>query len=314
MRAAALPLFICALGVCAQEVVQPQDPTLQFEVAAIKPFVIDPGRPLYLGGPTSPNRVDYRAATLRYLIATAYGMKEYQVIGPRWLDSERYEVTAELPEGKTRVQANLMLQNLLAERFGLRMHRELKEMEVYELRIGKGGPKLKESGPAVRVPEPDHPQESRTFQPMKRDRDEFVILPEGRPGLVVLMNADRSRQMSSRMQTMTSFAKFLEQVGRAVLDKTGLTGTYDIHMEYSGGRPNFSGTASGEETPAGVPLIIPGPGVAIGLGGGPTSAADPDAAPGLVTAVQQLGLNLVPGKAPIAAFVVDQANKTPKTN
>jgi uncharacterized protein (TIGR03435 family) len=81
------------------------------------------------------------------LIATGYGVNEYHVIGPRWLDSERYEVTAELPEGKTRAQANIMLQNLLAERFGLNMHRETKEMEIYELRIAKGGPKLRESGP-----------------------------------------------------------------------------------------------------------------------------------------------------------------------
>jgi uncharacterized protein (TIGR03435 family) len=61
-------------------------------------------------------------------------VNEYQVIGPKRLDSERFEVTAELPEGKTRTQVNLMLQNLLAERFGLAMHRELKEMEIYELR------------------------------------------------------------------------------------------------------------------------------------------------------------------------------------
>ena len=62
---------------------------------------------------------------------TAYGVKSYQVKVPAWLDCEQYEITGELPDGKAREQAKFMLQNLLAERFGLKMHRETKEMAVY---------------------------------------------------------------------------------------------------------------------------------------------------------------------------------------
>jgi hypothetical protein len=162
-RAASAFLFLCALRPCAQAVIQPEDPSLQFEVATVKPFVLGKGQPVYIGGRTSPNRIGYTAATLKYLIATAYGVNEYRVIGPKWLDIERFEVTVELPEGKTRADANLLLQNLLAERFGLTMHSEIKEMEIYELRIAKGGPKLRESGPALPPPDPDRPPASVAF-------------------------------------------------------------------------------------------------------------------------------------------------------
>ena len=252
--------FSCTMRLYAQADVQPEDPSIQFEVAAVKPFVIGVGEPLYIGGRTSPNRVEYTAATLKYLIAAAYGVNEYQVLGPRWLDSERYDVTAMLPEGKTRAQANFMLQNLLAERFGLAMHRETKEMELYELRIAKGGPKLRESRPALPAPEPDRPPASPGFQPMKQDGDGFMVLPEGKPVLAVLMDASGKMQLSSRMQTMSSFAKFLGQTGRPVVDQTGLTGAYDINLEYSGGRHNVSGIVPGGDAPL---LMIPGAGAAI---------------------------------------------------
>lgn len=307
----ALPaIFLCAIGLCAQAPVHPEDPSVQFEVAAVKPFVIGMGEPVYLGGKSSPNRVAYTAATLKYLIATAYGVNEYQVVGPRWLDSQRYEVTALIPEGKSRAQANVMLQNLLAERFGLSMHRETRELEIYELQIAKGGPKLKESALVSPAPEPDQSTASRGFQPMKQDGDGFVVLPEGKPGMVVLMNASGKMQMSSSMQTMSKFAKFLEQTGRPVVDKTGLTGTYDINLEYSGGRLNISGLVAGGDAP----LMIPGPGVAIEPGRDPSPAADPEVAMGLVSAVRQLGFKLESAKAPVPVFVVDQAKQGTEQN
>ncbi len=76
---------------------------------------------------------------------TAYDVKEYQVSGPGWLDTERYDILVKLPAGATKEQVNVMWQSLLAERFGLMLHHEPKEFQVEELVVGKNGAKLKET-------------------------------------------------------------------------------------------------------------------------------------------------------------------------
>jgi uncharacterized protein (TIGR03435 family) len=235
------------------------------------------------------------------LISEAYGVKGYQVTGPAWLDSERYEIVGQLPEGKTREQAKFMLQNLLAERFGLKMHRETKEMTVYALRTGKNGPKLKESRPA-----PGRTGETPPVNSAEppRDKDGFLVLPEGRPGYAVTMGPNGNLQMASRMQTMddfearlADFAGFLGLEERPVIDKTGLTGRYDINIEFSATNRSVSNAAAG----------VPAP-------GGPGPVTDPDLAPSLTTTLERLGLKLESGKAPITIFIVDQANKAPREN
>jgi uncharacterized protein (TIGR03435 family) len=83
-----------------------------------------------------------------------------------------------------------------------------------------------------------------------------------------------------------------------VIDKTGLTGRYDIHIEFSATtRTPANGAAAGAPPP-----------------GGPTPATDPDSAPALATTLEQLGLKLESARAPITIFVVDQANKRPEPN
>src|SRR5664279_6215744 len=79
------------------------------------------------------------------ILTNAYGVKNYQVTGPGWLDTERYDITAKVPKGATKDDLKLMLQGLLAERFKLTLHHETKELPMYALVVGKGGPKLKES-------------------------------------------------------------------------------------------------------------------------------------------------------------------------
>jgi uncharacterized protein (TIGR03435 family) len=235
------------------------------------------------------------------LISEAWGVKTYQVTGPVWLDSERYEITGVLPEGKTHEQAKFMLQNLLAERFRLKMHRETKEMSVYALQTGKNGPKLKESR---QVPSGTDQTTDVNAAAPPRDKDGFLVLPEGRPAFAVTMGPNGRLQMASRMQTMddfaahlADFAAFLGIAERPVLDQTGLAGRYDINIEFSA--TNRLPASGG----AGVP---PGIGLA--------AAADPDSAPALATTLEHLGLKLESVKAPITIFIVDQANKTPGAN
>src|SRR5258705_3658642 len=81
----------------------------------------------------------------------AYGLKNYQISAPDWMASERWDITAKLPDGSDPKQIPEMLQALLRDRCQMKMHRETKELPVYGLIVGKGELKLKESpaDPAV---------------------------------------------------------------------------------------------------------------------------------------------------------------------
>src|SRR5215831_17919955 len=122
-----------------------------FEVAAVK-TAADPGRqPMFCIIPCSPgerltvegSRVDIRFMTLRKLIVTAYRIKPHQLSGPNWMQQQRFDITAKMPDGASRDQVPEMLQALLADRFKLTIHRDTKEHSVYALVPGKNGVKLK---------------------------------------------------------------------------------------------------------------------------------------------------------------------------
>ena len=128
-----------------------------FEVASVKPAApLDRGQMLsgqmHVGMKIDAARVDIGGMSLADLIRVAYRVKPYQVSGPDWMASERFDVLAKLPEGASREQVPEMLQALLAERFKLTVHRESKEHAVYALVVGKNGPKLKESAPDADAP------------------------------------------------------------------------------------------------------------------------------------------------------------------
>ena len=80
--------------------------------------------------------------TLKNLLTTAYDVKNFQISGPGWLDTERFEINAVMPPETTKEQFKVMLRNLLAERFTLTIHRETKELLTYALLVNKGGPKV----------------------------------------------------------------------------------------------------------------------------------------------------------------------------
>ena len=140
--------------------------SLTFEVASVKPSA--PGWEkggVYFGpprgGPGTPDpvQITWTYARFRDLLMTAYDLKTYQLNGPGWIDTERYDAVVKVPVGATKEQVKVMWQNLLAERFGLKVHHEPKEFQVEELVVGKGGSKLKETtwDPATPLP-PGPPQ------------------------------------------------------------------------------------------------------------------------------------------------------------
>lgn len=78
----------------------------------------------------------------------AYDVQSFQVSGPSWMDRERFDVIAKVPGGTSREDVRVMLQNLLADRFRLKLHKETKEAPVYEMTVAKGGIRMKEAAPA----------------------------------------------------------------------------------------------------------------------------------------------------------------------
>lgn len=125
----------------------PAQPLRSFEVASIKtapPYTMEAvhSGKMKLGLKVDGARVEFGATPLTELIARAYRVRTFQVSGPGWMNDERYDIVAKLPEGSTPDQIPEMLQSLLAERFKLSIHRTTKEFGVYALVLAKDGTKL----------------------------------------------------------------------------------------------------------------------------------------------------------------------------
>ncbi|MEO8597067.1 MAG: TIGR03435 family protein [Candidatus Solibacter sp.] len=115
-----------------------------FEVASVK-HAETQGQSYSSSMKLDPGRVTMTNVSLTKMLIEAYQVKAYQISGPDWLASELYNVTASMAAGATRDEVLIMMQNLLADRFKVTLHREMKEMTVYALVLDKGGHKMKES-------------------------------------------------------------------------------------------------------------------------------------------------------------------------
>lgn len=232
--------------------------TLQFEVATVRPASRPaPAKSDYEEGYNAGaraalaaqglrirgNRVTVTDNSLRDLIRLAYEVREHQIEAPGWMATEKYEIAATIPAGAERRQVPGMLRVLLEQRFRLRTHREQREMTVYALEAARGGAKLTRA-------------------------------PEGRRG----SGSARAGRVIAMSATLAAFAELLGKAeGRAVVDRTGIEGVFDIDLKYEDG--------AGE--------------------GGPS----------LVAAMEeQLGLRLVRRKVGVEVLVVDGAERVPGEN
>lgn len=315
MRSIAITLLLLA-GSAAYA----QNPT--FEVASIKATAPQEiGRIMVrMGG--DPGRIDFVNVSLRDLIRQAYDVKDYQVIGPDWMTSARFDVQAKYPPDTPRETRNLMMQALLADRFGLRIHKESKEVQVYNLLVAKGGPKLKKAEDAPAVPAPDGPApatfDRRTDGPGGPGGGGGAVAggvsggvrvgaagggprPGGRGMVMMRMEGPGKMRLEAKAMTVQGFTDMIaRQLGKPVFDQTGITGEYDIALDF---KPE-----EGMGMMRGMPMPMPRP-----EGSGP--APDNVEAPSIFTAVQdQLGLRLESKKGPVETIVVDQASKTPTEN
>jgi uncharacterized protein (TIGR03435 family) len=295
----------------------------RFEVASVKrspPLQLPLRGPIRMGIFLDRGRVEIRYMSLRDLIILAYRIKPYQIPGaPDWMTTEVFDIVATIPQGVStssvpcgddrpcRVSTTKvpeMLQSLLAERFGLKIRRESKEMPVYELTLAKGGPKFKE------VP-PEDPQAEPVF--LKPTEGGFVTGFGGAPARIgpaggrgdgsPLFDARghptvESLHIEIPRATMASLVEGLtSMVDRPVVDLTGLTGTYEIGFDV----PSLNLT-----------IVFQGP-----MPGKLPSAAPPPAEPeggSVFESVQPLGLRLEKGKAAIETIVVEHIERTPTEN
>src|SRR5262245_57950800 len=217
----------------------PQRP--EFEVASVKPH--SAGGSPHVSIARDPGRLTYTNMTVRGLIREAYGLKVYPFSrGPDALSTDRYDVIAKVPPDASKEQRILMLQALLAERFKLIVHRETKELPIYTLVAGKDGPK---------------------FRAVEDD------------GSAAETGSGGGHQIKAHHISMKSLAATLQgYIGDTVVDATGLTGLYDLNLDF-----NFDESTSSE---------------------GPT----------IFEAVQrQLGLKLEAGKGTAEVCIIDQVQK-----
>src|SRR5262249_52493741 len=254
----------------------PADKSLTFEVASIKPasFPTPGNGPMLIRGPSGgpgtkdPRRINYPFMSLKQLLTIAYDVKNHQISGPSWLDTERFDITATMPPDTTKEQFRIMLQNLLAERFKMTVHREKKELPMYSLVVAKTG-KLKESVSVTAV-DPDAPMPPPPMGPPKMGPDGFPILPDGvasRPGIFMMMMPGRARVTAHKQPRKVPANGPTNHLTRRVIDNTRLTAKYDFVLTYAPD-PNEGPGGRGGLGPASALVIGERRGPGPGPGGG----------------------------------------------
>jgi uncharacterized protein (TIGR03435 family) len=253
----------------------PVDPKTRFEVVAIKP-IEDAGSPMLIR--MMPSGFE-SSVPVGVLLRQALQKPDYQMVGaPAWINTERYSIRAKPPAGTPPTAMSVMMLNLLKDRFQLQSHLETREQPIFHLVMarsdGRLGPNLTSSSPAC--------------QAIIAERQAAAKLPDlnqpcgsGRslPGSFTFSGSPLTRLISA----------LSDITGRPVIDKTGLTGLYDVTLKFA-----YEGRMPGVMGPLGAP---------------PGAPVDPDA-PSLSAALQeQLGLKLEGARGPVEIVVIDRFEK-----
>lgn len=239
----------------------------------------------------SPDGFNATESNLQMLIMEAYGVNPHEISGaPDWLKSERFDIEAKIDSStanelrklngdERRAERQRMLQALLADRFKLMAHRETKELPVYVLVVAKGGPKFHEAKPGDTYPN-------------------GMRLPDGHGG-AGLMFMGRGELTAQGLPLAPLVRELSLQLGRTVIDKTGLTGNYDFSLKWTSDVTvgAFGEALAPRETEGSPP----------GTGG----TSEPESSgPSIFTAIQdQLGLKLQSEKGPVEILVIDHVEK-----
>ncbi len=317
MRSANCSRIVIAVAL-GQLALAAQDVNEEFEVASVR--ATEPTKPgewqilqgRVSGGPgtSDPERIAYERVPLIGLIMAAYGVQMDQVIGPDWATTEdlhgaaRFDISVKVPPNATKKQVATMLQNLLAQRFQLKLHHTVVQSSGYALILGKGGAKLRLSGGPLTESERGSP--THGFIQLETQKDGFPQLFPGRNMGGIFK--DGVVRMRFRDYPMFELAQQLSAgLGVRLIDKTGLGQTYDFTLEF---------TPPPDGTRLAVRLTLP---LSIGQEAretkDPPSLAQQDAVPIVSSALEkQLGLKLDATKIRVDTLVIDHLERTPSEN
>jgi uncharacterized protein (TIGR03435 family) len=224
-----------------------------------------------------PGRVRLENWALLDLIAAAFRVRARQVSGPAWLSDQSFDIEAKVSDGAPKEELNAMLQSLLEERFGLKVHRDTRTEQGFALVVGKNGPKLK---PAEPPPAPaqgltEEEQRAKVRQQTQARLEEMKKrMQENRESGTPLVGFSRANFSSITSENLAS--QLVRFAGAPVVDETGLTGKYSVTIE----------TWKNADVPGGA----------------------------VFDAVEKLGLKLEARKLTFETVVVDQVAKTPTAN
>jgi uncharacterized protein (TIGR03435 family) len=275
----------------------------EFEVASLKPNNGCENAPRFGSLSPSPGRLEMPCVNLRNLLQAAYGtfgdgatintQPLHMEGGPSWIQSEYYSLSAKA-DGPVRTEmlAGPMLQSFLEERFRLKTHREMREMPVYAMTLGKGGLKVQPLAEGACTPvDLTHPP----APPKPGDS------PPNLCGVMIIRATGNGGMMIEvRGSTMTQFAQRLSgRMDRTVVDKTGVSGKFNFHLEFTP-EPDMGGQS-----------------VPTGRGGDGGNAANPgdlplSPEPGLsifVALQEQIGLKLSADKGLVSFLIIDHVEK-----
>jgi uncharacterized protein (TIGR03435 family) len=273
---------VWAVGVHAGQEKPAAQPTT-FEAASVRPNTS--GIPDSTFRRQPGGRFNATNVTLRQIITNAYQIQGFQLLNlPDWAGQERFDIVARIdgnpppmPPGSPNDPMMLAVRALVEDRFKLVVHREQRELDIYALVMARADRK---PGPSLRASTQD-------CERVMRDVARGGVPPSPPPGVEVFCGMRRSfgRVVAGGASMGMLASNLAPQLGRTVVDRTGLDGFWDLEMTFA---QEMTGPV-----PAGVEL----------------PPVDPDA-PSLFTAMQeQLGLNLEPTKGQVEVVVVDSVSR-----
>jgi uncharacterized protein (TIGR03435 family) len=268
---------------------------LEFEVASVKPSAPFDNVKVNIGVKIDGAQVHYTYFSLQDYLRIAYKVKYFQVLGPDFLGSERFDIDAKMPAGATREQVPQMLQALLADRFGIKLHHESKEFPVYGLIVAKGGIKAELVPGSVEEAAEDA---KRNVEVSATGSAAGTVVNYGNGSYFNFSN----NQVEVKKMTFAFMADMLARfVDLPVVDMTNLPGKYSFTLKVT--EEDYMVMMIRAATSAGVVL----PPQALKMLEGATDQS-------LYTALRAEGLSLEKRKAPLDVIVVDKALKTPTEN
>jgi uncharacterized protein (TIGR03435 family) len=266
----------------------------EFEVASIRPVGDQPPNQVTAGLHIDGSQVRITSLSLKDYISIAYRMRLNQISGPEWLGSVRFDLAAKLPDGASQDDVMGMLQVLLAERFQIKMHREMKEFSIYALGVAKTGLKLTPTVPEAEIKSADR-------RP--------VNVAAGGSGAGVAINFGQGSYLSlgeksleiKRLDMPTIADMLTRFLDRPVVDMTNLKGGYDLDLAI---------------TPEDRLVMMIRAAVTAGVVLPPQALAliEGASADSLSEGMKKVGLTLEAQKAPLEVLVIDQIQKTPTEN